>query len=326
MRPMIRRLLPVGGVAAILAGVAVYLVLDPREAALPLTEFHVGLLVIAEPFTLATEPGAKKAAGYMRIENAGGEGDRLLSGTASVAESVAIEETNVAGGMNSVTQLAGGLEIPANGSVQLRPGSYRLVFQGLSRQLKEGDYFSGKLAFEKAGSVDVTYQVGPYVASIGGPFALIEADGKAFSNADLAGKPYAIFFGYTHCPDVCPTTLFEMSQALAKLGPDAERVNMVFVSVDPARDTPEFLEEYLTAFDARIVGLTGTEETIANAAKAFHVFYQKVPADNGDYTMDHSATVILMDAAGKFVGTISYGEDTDQMLAKLRRLIAGASS
>lgn len=319
MRPMVRRLLPAAGIAVILAGVAV----NPRETAAPPTEFRAGPLLIAEPFALATEPDASSAAGYMRIENGSGDGDRLLSGTAEIAESVAIEETAVAGGMTEVTPLAEGLEIPPDGSVQLRPGSYRMMFRGLSGQLKEGERFAGTLTFEKAGSVDVTYQVGAYVPSIGGPFALIDEDGGAFSNADLAGKPYAIFFGYTHCPDVCPTTLFEMSQSFAKLGPDADRLTMVFVSVDPTRDTPALLKEYLTAFDTRIVGLTGPEETIEKAAKAFHVFYQKVPAEDGDYTMDHSARVILMDAAGKFVGTISYGEDTDQMLAKLRRLIAG---
>jgi protein SCO1/2 len=100
----------------------------------------------------------------------------------------------------------------------------------------------------------------------------------------------------------------------------------VFVTVDPARDTPDFLKEYLTAFDRRIVALTGSDKEIAEAAKSFRVFFQKVPAEDGNYTMDHSASVILMDAAGSFVGTISYGEDSEKMLAKLRRLLTGASS
>jgi protein SCO1/2 len=191
--------------------------------------------------------------------------------------------------------------------------------------LQEGESFSGTLTFEKAGSVEVTYLVGEYVAPIGGSFALTDQNSAPFSNADLLGKPYAIFFGYTHCPDVCPTTLFELSRALAKLGPDAERLRVVFVTVDPARDTPDFLKEYLTAFDRRIVALTGSDKEIAEAAKAFRIFYQKVAAEDGDYTMDHSASVILMDAAGSFVGTISYGEDTEEMLTKLRRLAEASS-
>jgi protein SCO1/2 len=142
----------------------------------------------------------------------------------------------------------------------------------------------------------------------------------------LKGKPYAIFFGFTHCPDVCPTTLFEMSEALTRLGSDGDKLRFVFVTVDPARDTPELLSEYLGAFDPRIVGLTGSEEEIAATAKAFHIFFQKVPGANGEYSMEHSASVMLMDAEGKFVGTISYGEDIDQRLSKLKQLIAGSPS
>ena len=112
-----------------------------------------------------------------------------------------------------------------------------------------------------------------------------------------------------------------MSQALAALGADAERLNVVFVSVDPQRDTPALLKSYLSAFDARIVGLTGTEKATDAAADAFHAFHKKVPGENGDYSMDHSATVMLMDAEGRFAGTVSYGEEADTRLAKLRRLI-----
>jgi protein SCO1/2 len=169
----------------------------------------------------------------------------------------------------------------------------------------------------------VTYRVGAAAASVGAdPFALIDQDGEPLSSADLAGKPYAIFFGYTHCPDVCPTTLFEMSEALKALGPDADRLRVLFVTVDPARDTPELLKSYLSAFDGRISGLSGTQQAIDAAAKSFRIFYQKVPAENGDYSMDHSATVILMGADGRFVGTISYGEDGETRVAKLKRLVS----
>jgi protein SCO1 len=321
-----RRLLPAALAAVVLAGAAVYLSVVPREAGKEATAFRVGSLRIAEPFTLATEPGAKTAAGYMRIENGGSEGDRLLSATVEIAPSVLIQEAANIAGVTNVHAVEEGVDVPAGGTLQLRPGSYRLLFRGLDRQLNEGERFSGTLTFAKAGTVRVTYQVGPLVPSIGGPFALIDQDGKALSNADLLGKPYAIFFGYTHCPDVCPTTLFEMSAALAKLGADADRLRMVFVTVDPARDTPELLKEYLGAFDAHIVGLTGTVETIDAAAKAFHTFYKKVPGKNGDYSMDHSASVILMDAEGSFVGTISYRDDVDTRAEKLKRLVSATRS
>jgi protein SCO1/2 len=112
-----------------------------------------------------------------------------------------------------------------------------------------------------------------------------------------------------------------MSEALKALGTDADELRVVFVTVDPARDTPELLKNYLSAFDGRIVGLTGTQEAIDAAAKSFRIFYQKVPAEDGDYSMDHSATVILMDTDGRFVGTISYGENAETRLGKLRNLL-----
>ena len=321
-----RRLLPAALVAALLVGAAAYLTFERRQPGNAELAFRVGSLRIAEPFTLATEADAKSAAGYMRIENGGSDSDRLVSATAEVAARVEIQEAVDVAGMTDVRMLEDGIEVPSGGMLQLRPGSYRLLFRDLDRQLNEGESFSGTLTFAKAGTAKVAYEVGPVVPSIGGSFALIDQSGKAFSNADLDGKPYAIFFGYTHCPDVCPATLFEMSEVLRKLGPDADRLRMVFVTIDPARDTPTLLKEYLSAFDPRIVGLTGTAETIDEAAKAFHTFYRKVPGKDGDYSMDHSASVILMDAEGKFAGTISYREDVDARLDKLKRLVAASQS
>lgn len=161
-------------------------------------------------------------------------------------------------------------------------------------------------------------------ASIGGPFRLTSQTGATVSDADLEGAPFGVFFGFTHCPEVCPTTLWEMSEALKALGPDAERLKILFVSVDPTRDTPEFLARYLQSFDPRIVGLTGTEEEIASVGKAYRAYWRKIPTEGGDYTMDHSTSVFLMDAAGRFVGTIAYGEQADTRLAKLKRLLAGS--
>ena len=228
------------------------------------------------------------------------------------------------GGVTEAHALGDGLEVPAAGSVHLVPGSYRLLFRELSRQLKEGESFAGTLTFEKAGSVDVTFEVGPFVASVGAePFALIDQDGGPFSDRGSRGKSLRHLLRLHALPDVCPTTLFEMSEALRKLGPDADRLKVVFASVDPARDTPELLKNYLGAFDERIVGLTGSAENVDKAAKSFRIFYQKVPGEDGDYSMDHSSSVILMDGEGRFVGAIGYQEDSDTRLAKLKRLMAG---
>lgn len=164
-------------------------------------------------------------------------------------------------------------------------------------------------------------QVTP-VPAIGGAFSLVDTEGRRVSDADLKGKPAAMFFGFTHCPDVCPTTLVEASGWLKALGPDAEKLRVVFVSVDPERDTPELLKAYLSSFDARITGLTGTVAEVDAIKKAYRVFARKVP-QGATYTVDHSASVYLMDADGRFTGTIAWQEAPESALAKLRRLVGG---
>lgn len=159
---------------------------------------------------------------------------------------------------------------------------------------------------------------------IGGPFTLTDQHGERFTEANLAGKPYALFFGFTFCPDVCPTTLYELSSLMEELGEQAEALNVVFVSVDWERDGPEEIASYLTAFDPRIHGLSGSEEEIAAVARAYRAYYSRVPLDEGGYTIDHVASVYLMDAKGEFQGILGYGESREVMLEKLRRLIATA--
>ena len=161
----------------------------------------------------------------------------------------------------------------------------------------------------------------PTVATLGGPFHLMDQNGLAFSDRNLRGKPSAIFFGFTFCPEVCPTTLADMTRWLAALGPDADRVNVVFVSIDPTRDTPKVLKQYLANFDARIHGLTGTETEVAKTAKAYGIYYKKVPLPGGGYTMDHTAGVFLFDRSGQLAGVISYGGDPNRGVAPLRELI-----
>ena len=155
---------------------------------------------------------------------------------------------------------------------------------------------------------------------IGGPFRLTSHEGKAFTDEDLKGKPFAVFFGFTHCPEVCPTTLYDLTQDLEALGKDADRMRVAFITVDPAQDTPELMKTYLASFDPRIVGLTGTEEEIAAVAKAYKVYYRKVPTESG-YTMDHTATILLMDSRGEFYGTSNFQESQEVRREKLRQLI-----
>ena len=138
-------------------------------------------------------------------------------------------------------------------------------------------------------------------AAIGGPFQLTDQAGKAFTDKDLKGKPTLIFFGYTHCPDVCPTSLFEMSEVLRAMGKDADKVNAVFISVDPERDTPATMKDYLSSFDPHLEGLSGDPAETAKVITSYRVYAKKVPTKDGDYTMDHTALIYLMDRDGRFV-------------------------
>jgi protein SCO1 len=164
------------------------------------------------------------------------------------------------------------------------------------------------------------------VASIGGPFTLVDDSGAIVTDKTLAGKPYAIYFGYTYCPDVCPTTLFDLTRWIKELGPDADKLNYVFVTVDPERDTPKLMHQYLASFDHRIRGFTGTPAQIAQIAKEYRVYYKKVPTSDGSYLMDHSAMIYLMTADEKFDTVIPYQEKDDLALAKLKDLAATAPS
>ena len=159
------------------------------------------------------------------------------------------------------------------------------------------------------------------ISSIGGPFTLTGSDGKPFSSASLAGRPYAIFFGFTHCPDVCPTTLARLVSLRKQLGGD-KPFNIVFVTVDPERDGPKEVGSYASAFGAPIIGLTGSPAQIDGVKKQFGIFSQKVPTAEGDYTVDHTATVLLFDRNGKFVATIAPDEKDGPALDKLKRITA----
>jgi len=164
----------------------------------------------------------------------------------------------------------------------------------------------------------------PPIAQIGGPFSLTDQAGHVVTDRVLAGKPYAIFFGYTHCPDVCPTTLQDMTDWLKALGPDADKLHLVFVTVDPARDTQTALADYMKNFDPRIIALTGSDFDMGAMRTSFRVYAKKVDLKGSDYAMDHTAAVYLMDAAGHLQTLIGFGEKPEAALAKVKELI-GAS-
>jgi protein SCO1/2 len=166
-----------------------------------------------------------------------------------------------------------------------------------------------------------TLQDGSGVAAVGGPFRLKTHKGEVLTDADLRGRPFLVFFGFTHCPDVCPTTLAELSLRYEALGADADKLTMLVITVDPKRDTQEVLAQYMEAFDPRFIALRGTVAETEAIAKAYKAFVQKVPLDGG-YTMDHQAIVYMMDRDGRFVGSLDRHESEDIQLAKLRRLIA----
>ncbi len=139
---------------------------------------------------------------------------------------------------------------------------------------------------------------------VGGPFTLTADDNKTVTDADLRGRPTLLFFGYTHCPDVCPTSLFQMSQVFAALGPKAN-IAAYFVTVDPERDTPAVMKDYMSNFDPRMHGLVGNAAQTATIEKAYRVYAKKIPAENGEYLMDHTAIVYLLDKDGRFVNAFN---------------------
>jgi protein SCO1/2 len=162
--------------------------------------------------------------------------------------------------------------------------------------------------------------IGSAAAAVGGPFHLEDQTGKVVTEQDMKGKPFLVFFGYTHCPDVCPTTLFDMSQVMKKLGPDADRIGALFITVDPDRDTPALMKDYMSNFDPHLRGLTGDQAAIDKAIKEYRVYAKKIPLKDGDYTMDHTAIVYLMDKNGDFVAPFDLNKSSpDDAAGQLRK-------
>jgi protein SCO1 len=158
-------------------------------------------------------------------------------------------------------------------------------------------------------------------AAIGGAFQLTDQAGETVTDKNLEGKPTLIFFGFTHCPDVCPTSLFEISEVLRAMGTDADRVNAYFISVDPDRDTASAMKDYLSSFDPHLKGLTGDSTAVAKVTSEYRVYAKKVPLKDGDYTMDHTALVYLMDRDGHFVSPFNLKRTPEEAAADLKHYL-----
>lgn len=173
---------------------------------------------------------------------------------------------------------------------------------------------------------DLEARSGNVLESLGKPmdgrFRLVDHLGRPVGPDTFAGKVRLVFFGFTHCPDVCPTGLSLMSQLLEELGPDAKDVQALFVSVDPERDTVPVLKDYISVFAGNVLGLTGTPAQVEDATKAFNAYFKKVPQPSGGYTVDHTASVYLLDRDGNFRATIDLHERQDVALQKIRRVLS----
>src|SRR5690606_29677954 len=157
----------------------------------------------------------------------------------------------------------------------------------------------------------------------GAPFTLVDQSGQEITEAAFRGAPSAVFFGFTHCPEICPTTLFELDGWLAALGDEGKDIRAWFVTVDPERDTPEIMDAYVGNVSERIRGITGEPARVEAMVRSYGIYFKRVELDGGDYTMDHTASVLLLDRRGDFAGTIAYGENPETAIAKLKRLAAG---
>jgi cytochrome oxidase Cu insertion factor (SCO1/SenC/PrrC family) len=198
------------------------------------------------------------------------------------------------------------------------PSPRRIIFASLT---VAAAVIVGTVAWYSSALKHVPTSVGE--AMVGGPFTMTDQDGRRVSEKDFLGKFMLVFFGYTYCPDVCPTELHVMSAAVAQLGKAADTIRLVFVTVDPERDTPEVVKSYVENFAGDMIGLTGSPEDVAAIAKAYRVYYQKTPiAGSTDYMMDHSSIVYLMGPDGKFVKHFTYSTDAKALADGIAAAVA----
>lgn len=292
-------------------------------------------LEIDHAWARATPGSATVSAAYVRI--ASPVNDRLVGLATPIARKVELHTHIQQDGIMQMQEVEGGLALMANQVLQLAPGgAFHIMLIDLNRPLKAGESFPLTFTFEKAGSRDVAVKVerlgamgptepqsGPSApiashAAIGGPFTLVDQDGRIVSDSQFRGRWMLVYFGYTHCPDVCPTALSTIAAALADLDAATRaRIAAMFITVDPQRDTPAVMKAYLGAFEeASILGLSGSPQQVQVAEAAYRLRARRHDRDDGEYTMSHASAIHIMDPDGQFVALIE-PEKLAERLTKL---------
>lgn len=244
------------------------------------------------------------------------EGRMFFHGTGDVAE------YTVEGNVIIVGSWAGGAQGEVSGSKLVFPKANGIVAKSLAGTWVKKGSSEPRTAAQPAPEENVqntqtTNQNPPY----GVAFSLVNQNGETITDSAFREKPTVLFFGFTHCPDVCPTTLFEMDAWLRRIDPNADQINAYFVTVDPERDSYEILGSYISNVSDRIIGISGDPQLVHQMVKGFDVYAKKIPLDNGDYIIDHTASIFLLGDGGQFQGTISYGEDANAAVEKLKNLL-----
>jgi protein SCO1/2 len=322
------------------AGAAALVLAVPAAA----RDTRVGDLRPTGAWSRPTPPSAPAGAGYVTNTITGTRPDRLLSGSSAALARVEVHQMKLTDDIMRMRPMADGIVIPPGQSIALAPGGYHMMLIGPRQSFVTGNSVPVTLRFARVGAARVLFAVtvltgcsgksepspaptqtsrSTGTAAIGGAFRLTDQNGRAVSERDLIGKPSLVSFAFTYCPQVCPTTLLHMTKWLKDLGPDGDKLDAFYVTVDPQRDTSKQLKQYLSAFDPRIRGLTGSPGQIAGIAKDYRVYYKRVSLETGDYVMDHATMVYIMNARGQFVGPIGYGEPDAQVMPPQRDLVAG---
>ena len=284
----------------------------------------------------ATPGSATVSAAYLRIESP--VDDRLIGLSSPVAGKAELHTHVQENGVMQMRAVDGGLPVPAGKAVELAPnGRLHIMLIDLKAPLKAGGHFPLTLVFAKAGPREVSVSVeklgamGPTEpvapkepgkdsrSQLGGPFTLVNQDGRTVTDTEFRGKWMLVYFGYTHCPDFCPTALTSMAQALDDLDP-AKRgiVQAIFITVDPARDTPAVMKDYVEAFeDAHITGLSGTQTQVSAAEAAYRIYAKRHDQPDGNYSMGHTSAIHIMNPAGDFVALAQ----PEQIAERLKQLL-----
>ena len=267
--------------------------------------------------------------GISRLQGAIGAPSRAISGLPACAEAPSIWDL-----INIIRTLNAGRATPVGNLTfaTAHPVKRRMPKRSDQKPSNPGPDGNGKFMLGMIGlflgvlllGAGATMWLGgstPMGPAIGGPFALTDANGKRFTNKDLRGSYAVIYFGYTFCPDVCPTTLNQLTEALERLGPKAQRIRPVFITIDPRRDTPAVIKQYVSAFSPSLIGLTGTDAEIGAVTREFRVYYTPHRTGDGpnDYTMDHSSVLYLLGPDGKFIAPLRADAGAEQIAADLAK-------